>query len=68
MEWVNIFRVITDIIISFSVISKIKLVDFGKGKDTTEEVSKKVREVLSKRSLLSRRLVNAFPDLKIRKK
>ena len=62
------FIFIIDVIISFNVISKIKLVDFGKGKDTTEEVSAKVREVLSKRSFLSRRLVNAFPDLKIRKK
>ena len=57
-----------DVIVSFNVISKIKLVDFGKGRDTTEEVTNKVREVLKKHSFLSKRLVNAFPDLKVRKK
>lgn len=59
---------VTDVIVSFSVISKIKTVDFGKRKDTTEEVSKQVRNVLRKRSILLKRLVNAFPDLRIRKK
>lgn len=57
-----------DVILSYSIISKIKSVNFGKGKDTTEEVSKKVREILKKQSILSKRLVNAFPDLKIRNK
>ena len=56
---------VTDLIVSFRVISKIKSVNFGLGKDTTEEVSLKVREALKKRSLLTRRLVSAFPDLKI---
>ena len=59
---------VTDIIVSFTVISKIKIPTIGKTKDTTEEVTKKVREILKNHSLLSKRLLNAFPNLKIRKK
>ena len=59
---------ITDIIISFSVISKIKIPTIEKNKDTTEEITKKVREILKNRGLLSKRLIKAFPELKIRKK
>lgn len=33
-------------------------------KDRTEEISKKVKEVLSQRGFLYKRLVNAFPDVK----
>jgi len=59
---------ITDMIISFKIISGITSEDFGKAKDTTEEVSKKVREILKEKSILSKRLFNAFPDLKIKYK
>lgn len=59
---------IADILVSFTIISGINSVNFGKGKDTTEEVTKKVRETLRKKSLLSKRLMDAFPDLKIRLK
>ena len=59
---------IADIIISFVVISKIKIPTIGKPKDTTEEVTKKVRNALKNHSILSKRLINAFPELKTRKK
>ena len=59
---------ITDIIISFVVISKIKIPTIGKPKDTTEEITKKVRNALINHSILSKRLIKAFPELKIRKK
>lgn len=53
---------ITDVIISFNIITKIKVTADNLRKDSTEEISKKVREILSNKSILSRRLVNAFPD------
>lgn len=56
---------ITDMIVSITIISKIKSKNFGKSKDTTEEVTKKVREALKNGSIFSKRLINAFPDLKI---
>ena len=57
---------IADMIISFKIISGITSEDFGKSKDTTAEVSKKVRKVLKEKSILSKRLVNAFPDLRVK--
>lgn len=56
---------ITDIIISFKIISNIKKIDLSDEKDTTEEIRKKVHETLKERSVLSNRLINAFPNLKI---
>lgn len=58
---------ITDIIISFTIISKIKIYNNEKSKDTTEEITKKVIETLKNRSILSKRLIKAFPNLKIKK-
>ena len=54
-----------DLIVSFNIISNIKRVDLSDAKDSTEEVTKKVMEVLRQRSILNKRLVNAFPNLKI---
>ena len=53
-----------DIIISCSIISKIRINITTLTKDSTEEITEKVRELLKKRSILHKRLVNAFPDLK----
>ena len=58
------FIFIVDIIVSFSIISNIKIVGAGLSKDTTEEVTAKVKEVLRNHSKLSKRLVSAFPDFK----
>lgn len=51
-----------DVIVSFSIINKLKITADNIRKDKTEEITKKVREVLSKKSILFRRLLNAFPD------
>lgn len=53
-----------DIITSFNVISRVKLTTSLVLKDNTEEITEKVKEILSKSSLLTKRLVDAFPDLK----
>lgn len=56
---------IVDNILSFNIISKFKTTASTIiRKDSTEEISEKIREILKKKSVLSRRLVNAFPDVK----
>ncbi len=56
-----------DSIISFVVISNVrkatKKFDKENPKDSTDEISKKVREFLRGKSALNRRLINAFPEL-----
>lgn len=69
---VNIIAIIlailfaTDVVISFKVISNVrkatKKIDNENPKDSTDEISKKVREFLKSKSILNRRLVNAFPE------
>lgn len=54
-----------DICISFKVIINFKHLAFSIRKDSTEEITRRVREVLTKKSILSRRLVNSFSNLKI---
>ena len=56
---------ITDLIISLKIISNIKIVN-RQHIDSTEEITKKVKEVLSHKSIFSKRLIKAFPDLTIR--
>lgn len=59
---------ISDVIVSFNIINKIKLTAENVRMDKTEEITKKVREILQKKSLLYRRVANAFPNLEILKK
>lgn len=54
---------LTDNIISFKIISNVKVAAKTVKKDSTEEMTKYVREALSKKSLLNKRLINAFPNL-----
>lgn len=58
---------VVDNIVSLKVISNVRLVttkfDKENPKDNTEEISKKVKEFLEGKSVLNRRLVNAFPKL-----
>lgn len=57
---------IIDVITSFKIISKIKIVNTNEVKDTTDEITHHVKEVLRKHSILTKRLVIAFPNLKIK--
>ena len=63
---VVVFFVI-DNIVSLKVISNVRSVtnkfDQENPKDNTEEISQKVKEFLRSKSILNRRLVNAFPKL-----
>ena len=57
---------IIDCAISFSVISKIKTVFKDRFKDDTEEVNNRVRQYLIKLSPLTKRLMESFPNLRIK--
>lgn len=58
---------ITDNIISYNVISSftktVKTINVGKIKDNTEEITKKVREILIGKSFFNKRLMEAYPNL-----
>ena len=57
-----------DCFISFKIIINFKNVAFSIKKDSTEEITRRVREKLSKESVLTRRLVNAFSKLQVIKR
>lgn len=54
---------IVDNIISCKIIFNLKEISVSL-KDNTEEISQKVKNIISKKSLLHRRLVEAFPNIK----
>lgn len=58
---------VTDNIVSYNVISSftktVKTINVGKIKDNTEEITKKVREVLIGKSFFNKRLMEAYPNL-----
>lgn len=60
---------IVDFIISYFIIARLrktaKQVKKNETYDNTEEITKKVREILTSRSVLDRRLINAFPKFSI---
>ena len=53
---------IIDLSVSTKVIYNIKGVSCSVVKDSTEEVSKKVKEVLATKDIFTRRVMSAFPD------
>lgn len=57
-----------DVSISFNIIVKLKNVGKSIKMDSTDEITKKVREILLNKSFLHRRLVKAFPHMQIKKK
>lgn len=59
---------IVDNIISFNITSKIKKVDLKIYKDSTEEITLRVKEHLMKHSIFTKRLVNAFPNIRMKMK
>ena len=60
-----------DFIISFFIISRlrktVKTVNKNEVSDNTEEITKKVKEILMGKTVLDRRLINAFPKISIEK-
>lgn len=58
---------VIDCIISYSIITKIHISTKGIVMDNTEEITKKVREYISKHSKFGKRLMKSFPNIKILK-
>lgn len=56
---------IVDIVVSYNIISHFKKASRTIKKDSTEEVTKLVRQALKESSVLDKRLVNSFPNLKV---
>lgn len=56
---------IADIIVSYNIISHFKKASSTVKKDSTEEVTKLVRQTLKENSILDKRLVNSFPNLQV---
>ena len=57
-----------DYVITFRIINNIKKINVKFSlQDNTEEITKKVKQTLAEKSALYRRLLNAFPKLKIQK-
>lgn len=54
-----------DIIFSFNVILNLKNISNSLRCDSTEVITKKVKEVLMNKNFLYRRLVKSFPDMKV---
>lgn len=59
---------VSDVIISFKIITNIKKENFANIKDITEIANEEVKKVLKNKSLFNKRLLNAFPHLKFIKK
>ena len=59
---------ITDVIISICIISKISSINKSINIDSTEEITKQVKEIIKGKSLPQRRLVKAFPNMKVNRK
>ena len=55
---------VIDTIVSTSIISKIKNANFKPYKDNTEEITHKIKEYLKDTSKLTKRLYEAFPNVK----
>ncbi len=53
-----------DNLVSFNVVKHIGITA-SSIKDNTEEITEKVKEILLKQSMLTRRLIKAFPNIKI---
>ncbi|MDF2866226.1 MAG: hypothetical protein K0R72_1044 [Clostridia bacterium] len=61
---IALIAIIIDTIVSFEIILDFKsaTVQF---KDSTEEISRKVKEIISQKSAAGKRLIDAFPDLEM---
>ncbi len=64
IDLIILIILIIDIFVSCNVISKLKLSAESMRKDYTEEISVKVKNVLSEKSKSFKRILKAFPDVK----
>ena len=62
----SIVMFIIDNIISIEAISKINKFEFKKYRDSTEDITKMVREYLMNQTFLTKRIIKAFPNARMR--
>ena len=60
-----LFVTLVDIIISFNVIISLKNISNSIRCDSTELITKKVKEILNTKTFLHKRLLASFPDMKV---
>lgn len=60
-----VLLLIVDLIISFNVIITLKNVSNSLRSDSTEVITKKVKEILSTKNILYKRLLDSFPKMKV---
>lgn len=56
---------LVDIIVSFNVIISLKNISNSIRCDSTEVITKKVKEALNSKTILHKRLISSFPDMKV---
>lgn len=56
-----------DAIISLNIIIKLEKISKNIKTDSTDEITKKVKEIISSKSIFQKRLTDAFPNMKIKK-
>lgn len=59
---------LVDNLISFKIIFKFRNITKKEERDNTAEITAKVKEILSKKSKLGKRLIKSFPDLRIKER
>ncbi len=59
---------LVDLIISFKIIINLKNISNSIRCDSTEAITKKVKEILTHKTFLHRRLLLSFPDMKVKNK
>lgn len=62
--YIVLFLFVVDLCVSFGIIENMKGTITSVTKDSTEEITAKVREMIFNKSFLHRRLANAFPTFK----
>lgn len=65
---VLLLLLLVDLIISFKIIINLKNISNSIRCDSTEAITKKVKEILKKKTFLHRRLLLSFPDMKVKNK
>lgn len=57
---------LTDYIVSHFIVFMVKKVGESSTKDNTEEISREVRHILASKTVLHRRIINAYPNMQAR--
>ncbi|MDD3339712.1 MAG: hypothetical protein PHS82_12750 [Lachnospiraceae bacterium] len=68
VAWIIVIVLVADNVVSHMLMNIVKKEIDGREEDNTEEISRKVHELLRNRKLLQRRIIAAYPNLQARPK